>query len=863
MTIKTQPTNGSVSVQTGGKVRYTPTKDFNGQDSFVYEAADDDGLKGEATVTVTVGAANDPPAFGGAVTLEVAENTATSTAFGDPVTATDPDDGATLTYSLGGTDAASFAIEASTGQLKTKAALDHETKDSYSLEVSVSDGLDAAGETDATADATVAVTVTVTDVNEAPVAADDSATTTEDTAVDIAVLSNDSDPDEGDDAADLAVTIKTQPTNGSVSVQTGGKVRYTPTKDFNGQDSFVYEAADDDGLKGEATVTVTVGAANDPPAFGGAVTLEVAENTATSTAFGDPVTATDPDDGATLTYSLGGTDAASFAIEASTGQLKTKAALDHETKDSYSLEVSVSDGLDAAGETDATADATVAVTVTVTDVNEAPVAADDSATTTEDTAVDIAVLSNDSDPDEGDDAADLAVTIKTQPTNGSVSVQTGGKVRYTPTKDFNGQDSFVYEAADDDGLKGEATVTVTVTAVNDPPVVARGARTATREVAENTATDTAFGDPVTAEDPDAGATLTHTLGGVDAASFAIVASTGQLKTKAALDHETKDSYSLVVSVTDGLNADGEPDTTADAKIAVTVTVTDINEAPVAADDTATTTEGTAVDIIVLSNDDDPDEGDEAATSSLRNEGAADRRRCVRQRLRRDRGGDLSGEGTRAVERRAGGRAKSLAFSAGETGVPMCTPSPPSPTPSTRLPATSRSPSAQAPATPSAHRPRLRSRSTTTTPPSPRSRRGPLPSPRARPRSSRSRCRAPRRRAGSPWPSPWRTPRAATSSLPATRARRAWRSPPARPPMCTPSPPSPTPSTRLPATSRSPSAQAPATPSAHRPRLRSRSTTTTPPSPRSRRGPLPSPRARPRSSRSRCRAPRRRAGSRSR
>ena len=51
-------------MKTDGKVTYTPAKDFNGQDSFVYEAADDDGLKGEATVTVTVGAANDPPAFG-------------------------------------------------------------------------------------------------------------------------------------------------------------------------------------------------------------------------------------------------------------------------------------------------------------------------------------------------------------------------------------------------------------------------------------------------------------------------------------------------------------------------------------------------------------------------------------------------------------------------------------------------------------------------------------------------------------------------------------------------------------------------------------------------------------------------------
>ena len=110
----------------------------------------------------------------------------------------------------------------------------------------------------------------------------------------------------------------------------------------------------------------------------------------------------------------------------------------------------------------------------MTDVNEAPVAADDTATTPEDTAVDIAVLSNDSDPDEGDDASDLTVTIKTAARRTAPrTVKADGKVTYTPAKDFNGEDSFVYEAADDDGLKDEATVTVTVGAVNDPPVIRR------------------------------------------------------------------------------------------------------------------------------------------------------------------------------------------------------------------------------------------------------------------------------------------------------------------------------------------------------------------------------------------------------
>ena len=71
--------------------------------------------------------------------MEVNENTVPDVAFGNPVTATDPDSGATLTYSLSGADAASFAIVESSGQLKTKATLDYEAKSSYSVEVRVDD----------------------------------------------------------------------------------------------------------------------------------------------------------------------------------------------------------------------------------------------------------------------------------------------------------------------------------------------------------------------------------------------------------------------------------------------------------------------------------------------------------------------------------------------------------------------------------------------------------------------------------------------------------------------------------------------------------------------------------------------------
>ena len=87
----------------------------------------------------------------------VAENTASGVAIGAPVAATDPDDGDTLTYELGGADAASFAIDAASGQLRTSVPLDYESKSIYSVTVQASDG---------THTVSIRITIAVTDVAE-------------------------------------------------------------------------------------------------------------------------------------------------------------------------------------------------------------------------------------------------------------------------------------------------------------------------------------------------------------------------------------------------------------------------------------------------------------------------------------------------------------------------------------------------------------------------------------------------------------------------------------------------------------------------------------------------------------------------
>ncbi|HEX9823521.1 MAG TPA: cadherin-like domain-containing protein [Actinomycetota bacterium] len=150
-------------------------------------------------------------------------------------------------------------------------------------------------------------------IPSAPVAADDSATTPKDTAVDIDVLANDSDADDDP----LSVTNLTQPANGSTSLNGDGTVNYAPDPGFQGFDSFTYTA--NDGTDDSNTATVTVEVTNTPPDAvddaastfkNEAVTIDVLAND--SDADGDPIsvtgvgspangTATDNGDG-TVTY---------------------------------------------------------------------------------------------------------------------------------------------------------------------------------------------------------------------------------------------------------------------------------------------------------------------------------------------------------------------------------------------------------------------------------------------------------------------------------------------------------------------------------------------------------------------------------
>ena len=160
------------------------------------------------------------------------------------------------------------------------------------------------------------------------------------------------------------------------------------------------------------------------------------------------------------------------------------------------------------------------------------------------------------------------------------------------------------------GGNNRATVVIDRSA-NSPPGFPSG-EDGVRSVDENTPANRNIGTPVAATDADSDR-LTYSISGADAALFDVVASSGQLRTKGVLDRESRGSYSFTMSVHDGVDINGNSDTTVDDTIGVTVTVIDVNEPPDAVADTATATEDSNVTIDVLDNDSDPEDDRSALT----------------------------------------------------------------------------------------------------------------------------------------------------------------------------------------------------------------------------------------------------------
>ena len=555
-------------------------------------------------------AINNPPTFPAATAARsVDENTAAGANIGAPVEASD--DGA-LTYTLRGANAASFNINATTGQLRTRSALDYETKNSYTVTVRATDGEMAIDEID--------VTIAVTNLDE-PGAVRLSSTSTA-PQVGVAITASVEDPDRGVTGTTWQ-WASSNATDGAFAPIPGATSRdYTPMD--ADADNYLRATAsytDEEGPGKSATsevsgrvVTIT------SPMFnqGLATEILVPENRAAGD-IGIPFTATDAD-GDTVFYSLANGTDASFDINSATGQLSTTAELDYETAMSYTITVQVTDNEDATGGLDPAVDATHAVTINVANEDESGTVS----LSAQPAVVGIELTAELDDPDGG------LATMAWQWASSNVMVgpftdiMGATNAAYTPVEGDNGK----YLQATARYTDGEGTDKM---AMSDPQLVVTYSAPAfaadaanTIEVAENTAEGENLGDPYTATDDN---TPVYGLSGTDAASFTIDSGTGQLMTKAALDYETKMTYMVTVEVRDNEDATGGPDTVVDDTVKVTITVTNVDEDGTVSLDAATPRVGVAITASVT----DPDRG------VHRDHLAVGQRQCRRRELRVHRG----------------------------------------------------------------------------------------------------------------------------------------------------------------------------------------------------------------------------------
>jgi len=512
-----------------GKIQFTPPANFSGEIVLTYTITDgystgNEGINDRtASVTITVTPVNDAPT----ANADSATMNEDAPALLVNVLANDSDiDGNTLVITAATADRGSASVVDN----KIQYTPAPNTNGTAIINYTISDGNGGT--------ATTNLTITIIPVNDAPIANADSATIDEDAApILINVLANDSDVD-GD-----SLTISAASANiGSVSV-VGNQIHYTPAADDNGLATVTYTVSDNNGGTSTATLTITITPVNDAP-IANADTATMAEDAAPILIN---VLANDSDeDGDSLVISAASADIGSASVVGN--QIQYTPAANTNGLATVTYNVSDNNG--------GTNTATVAITITA--VNDAPVANNDTATMAEDAApILINVIANDSDED-GDSLAISAASADI----GSASV-VGNQIQYTPAANNNGLATVTYTVSDNNGGTNTATVAITITEVNDAPV----ASVQSFSISEN-ATDGDIIGTVSASDIE-NQTLTYSLTGGDTASFEINSSSGVLSTvgESPFDFETTNQYILNVTITD----DGTPNESSNVNITVNIT----------------------------------------------------------------------------------------------------------------------------------------------------------------------------------------------------------------------------------------------------------------------------------------------------
>ncbi|WP_459076314.1 tandem-95 repeat protein [Vibrio parahaemolyticus] len=519
------PKNGTVIVNNDGTVTYTPDDNYVGKDTFTYVVTSG-GVSESTTVTVNVTPVNDAPT----IKVDAVEGITENAVSTDTVVATlevadtdTPED--QLTVSLENNSNGYFVLVGDEVKL-TQAGVDAVNNDELNLKdltisASVSDGINpTANDSDS---------LIVNRVNDAPTV--ENAIADQVLSEDFATYTIDLNEVFKDTDSSLEFSVSGN-SNVLVSIE-NGIVTISPTADWNGSEILTFKATDPSGESISQTVNFTVA----PVADIVADKATVVEDTPTII----KVLGNDTFEGDGKVVSLDTNNGPANG----TVSVNPDGSVTYTPDDNYVGKDTFTYIVTSGGVSESTT-----VEVNVTPVNDAPVAKDDIATTQEDTAVTIDVLSNDSDVDGDKLSIESASVPKEQ---GTVEV-VNGKLVFTPAENFNGDAEITYTVTDGQ-LTDEAKVTVTVNPVNDAPTIKVDAVEGITENAVSTDTVVAtleVADTDTPEDQ-----LTVSLENNSNGYFVLVGNDVKL-TQAGVDAVNNDELNLKdltisASVSDGVN----------------------------------------------------------------------------------------------------------------------------------------------------------------------------------------------------------------------------------------------------------------------------------------------------------------------
>ena len=367
-----------------------------------------------------------------------------------------------------------------------------------------------------------------------------------------------------------ATIISATTANGSVKVSSG-KIQYTPRPNFSGSAIILYKISDGNGGISSSTISILVRPVNDAPIANpdSTTTLEDTIITSINVLAND----TDVDDGNVLTVN---------AVSAISGAVSINP--DSTLKYTPQLNFNGTDTITYTISDEATSSSSSIVSILVKPVNDAPVANPDTAATSQGVAIlNINVLANDSDEDEGD----VLTVDSSLALSGVVSINSDGTLKYTPPPNFNGTDSIKYTISDKASLSSSSIVSVIIRELNRPPLASPDTATTLEDTAITSinvlANDT---------DQDNDILIVDTASAIN--GVVLINSDGTLRYTPNLNFNGTDTITYTIS-----DVLGETSTST-----VSVIITPVNDAPVTKNDNYITLSNLAVKLYPISNDTD-------------------------------------------------------------------------------------------------------------------------------------------------------------------------------------------------------------------------------------------------------------------